>query len=135
MQSMNEQQVLNNFLRKFRKQQFDGVDGECWIWQWAKDKKGFGRFNVAGENRLAHHYAYETFIGIPKEYLQHTCQNKDCVNPHHIEDKKNVGRTAKVSPDIILEFRSKGKSVAEISAELNCSKSLVYKILAQGEKL
>ncbi len=129
---MNE--ANNRFFKKITRVKTMGFVEPCWIWNGAKDSKGFGRFSVNSENKLAHSYAYETFIGIPKEYLQNTCGKKNCVNPKHWEEKKNVGRTREVSPDIILELRSSGKSVADIAAQLNCSKSLVYKILAHDEK-
>jgi hypothetical protein len=107
----------------------------CWIWNGAKDSKGYGRFGVNGINRLAHAWAYETFIGAPKEYLQHTCGNNDCVNPAHLCEKKNAGRKPRVSPDVVKELKANSYSVAQIAEELKCSTSLVRKILRASEQL
>jgi hypothetical protein len=63
------------------------VVGECWEWQGFIAPNGYGRFRAAGDNRLAHRASYEFFNGELPEGLvvDHTCMNKCCVNPDHLE--------------------------------------------------
>lgn len=69
------------------------IDGDCWIWTDKPDKRGYGRFIIANINRLAHHISFVWFNNRePQGYLQHSCQNKLCVNPAHIYEGKNKGR-------------------------------------------
>lgn len=60
---------------------------KCWIWQTAKDAKGYGRVVLHGERFYAHRSAYETFVGPIPEGLQidHLCRRPSCVNPAHLE--------------------------------------------------
>lgn len=127
---MNEQV---RFLKKVSVIDNPSIGSPCWIWTGCKDNKGYGRFSVNGENRLAHHYAYETFNRVEaKQYVTNTCGNQLCVNPQHLCEKKNVGRKPRVSPDAIKELKTRGYSTAQIAGELNCSQSLVRKILARS---
>lgn len=70
----------------------------CWIWTGATwgppgyPKHKYGTMRIPGENCFrkkicAHKYAYETiFAPVPEGFeLDHTCENKLCVNPHHLE--------------------------------------------------
>ena len=68
----------------------------CWIWQRAVDRKGYARFGLDGRNRTAHIVSYELFVGaVPDDGLMfdHTCNNKRCVNPDHLERVTNAENT------------------------------------------
>ena len=58
----------------------------CWLWTGAKDKNGYGRFNIDGKALLPHRIAYELWVGqIPDGLsVRHKCRNR-CVNPEHLE--------------------------------------------------
>ena len=61
-------------------------DADCWEWIAATGSQGYGRFWLNGRLELPHRIAYENAFGpIPKGNLvDHTCHNKECVNPSHL---------------------------------------------------
>lgn len=69
---------LNNRTRKTR---------GCWAWLGSIRKDGYGRMKFAGKETVAHRLMYEAVIGPvpPGMMLDHTCHNKACVNPKHLE--------------------------------------------------
>jgi hypothetical protein len=68
----------------------------CWVWK-GKPVNGYGQFVFSDGSRgnrragrktyQAHIYSYLTVIGPYEEHLvlDHTCNNKMCVNPDHLE--------------------------------------------------
>lgn len=69
------------FLVKFR------VGDDCWEWQAAKNREGYGSFGLRGKMRSAHRVSYELFVGPIPAGLQidHLCRNPSCVRPDHLE--------------------------------------------------
>lgn len=64
-----------------------GDPNDCWIWAGGLTGKRYGRLNVeGGEHVSAHRYSYELHNGVIPEglWVQHSCQNKLCVNPNHL---------------------------------------------------
>jgi hypothetical protein len=63
----------------------------CLLWTGAKDKDGYGKFqlNSAGKQQhvRAHRYAYFLARGHwPNRLALHSCDTPGCVNPDHLED-------------------------------------------------
>ena len=60
---------------------------DCWLWEGAADKLGYGRVNI-GKHRthLAHRIAYEAANGpIPKgQCVLHRCDTPACIRPSHL---------------------------------------------------
>jgi hypothetical protein len=59
----------------------------CWNWIGPKSPNGSGRFSVNGKRPPAHRVAFELFRGaLPEGWrLHHTCENKRCVRPDHLQ--------------------------------------------------
>jgi len=62
---------------------------KCWEWNGVHYKLGYARFGSGiGITDLVHRLMYELIKGKIKEglILDHTCSNKGCVNPDHLEE-------------------------------------------------
>lgn len=73
-----------------------GADG-CWPWHAGLDGHGYGKFWLNGKMRQAYKVMYELLVGpVPSgTELDHTCRNRVCVNPGHLEPvthRENVRR-------------------------------------------
>jgi hypothetical protein len=56
---------------------------DCWEWKGQRSPEGYGRQGIL----YAHRVAYEREHGpVPEGYVvHHTCHNRGCVNPAHLE--------------------------------------------------
>ncbi len=77
----------------------DGAPSACHVWQAALTGKGYGTFYNGQKDEAAYRFSYRTFVGeIPPELeLDHLCDQRDCVNPAHLEPKthqQNAERAA-----------------------------------------
>jgi hypothetical protein len=99
----------------------------CWIWQLGLDKAGYGR----ALSMLAHRYAYRAFKGplIVGMHIDHTCANKACVNPEHLQQitpKQHSQfvaqhQTRKLLPDDVKYIRSSSESAKHLATQFGVS--------------
>jgi hypothetical protein len=72
---------------------------ECWPWLGLMRPNGYGRFPVDGRIVSPHRFAWVLVNGrdpAPGMELDHTCRNRACVNPAHMQEvtyRENVLRS------------------------------------------
>ncbi|MCC6192287.1 MAG: HNH endonuclease [Anaerolineales bacterium] len=68
----------------------------CWVWQRAIQSRGYGSVWRQGRSHLAHRLSYQLSVGaIPAGYdVHHTCRNRRCVNPAHLELQRHPEHSA-----------------------------------------
>lgn len=86
----SEEWVIAKFLSQVEK------TGTCWFWRGMIARNGYGAFHIPGPNKphktvRAHRFSYKAFKGKLPDFdprglrLDHTCRNRHCVNPDHLE--------------------------------------------------
>lgn len=69
----------------------------CWIWGAAKTN-GYGVVQFEGRVQRAHRVVYELLVKAPIPHglqLDHTCRNRACVNPSHMEPVSGIVNNAR----------------------------------------
>jgi hypothetical protein len=61
------------------------IGNGCWNWRGSLYRNGYGKYGSRGY--MAHRLAYELTKGsVPEDMcLDHTCRNRSCINPDHLE--------------------------------------------------
>lgn len=69
------------------------IDSEtgCWVWVHKVNPDGYARVKRRGKYIQVHRLSYETYVGEipPGLVLDHTCRNRRCINPAHLEPVTN----------------------------------------------
>jgi HNH endonuclease len=70
---------------------------KCWLWKAGKFTSGYGSFCFKGRDVRAHRFAYLQLVGeVPKGLeLDHTCDNRHCVNPSCLKPVTHKENTLK----------------------------------------
>lgn len=99
--------LVERFWRHVAKSDGDG----CWMWTAGTGGNGYGYIrDDLGVARAAHRIAYELTHGhIPAGLdIDHTCRNRACVNPHHLQSvtrKQNLENRSSFNPKSASNIR------------------------------
>ncbi len=76
---------MESLLERFTRQAAQGPG--CMLWMGRRNHKGYGHLSMRGKTKMAHRFAYETYVGpIPQGLeMDHLCRNRACVNASHLE--------------------------------------------------
>jgi len=69
----------------------------CWIWCGRIDSEGYGEAKYNGEKRFVHRIAYARLHGETpaKRVIDHTCNQRACCNPTHLNAMKTDEHNSK----------------------------------------
>lgn len=73
-------------LARFKSKIVEAKSG-CWLWQGPLDRDGYGSFFFRRQPRRAHRVGYFLQNGPIAQgmVVNHTCRNRHCVNPQHLQ--------------------------------------------------
>lgn len=109
----------------------------CWEWAGTRNALGYARFTRGNRRVVAHRLTYRIFVGrVPSGMeLDHTCRNRGCVNPYHLEPvthTENVrrGDRASLTADQVREIRAAtGTSKDRLAAQYGVTRENIHHIL------
>lgn len=87
IQVTDMEEILKRFVR---------LAGDCWEWCGTLTNQGYGQIVTNGQF-LAHRYIFTGLIGDigGNLVLDHICENRRCVYPHHLEPMTHKQNTLK----------------------------------------
>ena len=91
---------------------WDVPEGECWIWQGAKDKAGYGMMQGTSKVQKVHRVVYEVVYGVklsPSDSILHLCDNPPCANPDHLLRGNDVDNRV----DMTVKCRGRFKGLSD----------------------
>jgi hypothetical protein len=88
---MKPQELKNSDFSRYEAEKFWSCvdrkdDGQCWPWLRFLNRGGYGNLRTSMGTQYAHRVAFALTRGLaPSLTLDHTCRNKRCCNPAHLE--------------------------------------------------
>ncbi len=62
------------------------ITDDCWLWKASKAGSGYGQFRFRHKQLGAHRFSWWMYKNkYPDSFVRHTCHNKTCVNPDHLQ--------------------------------------------------
>lgn len=123
------------------------TDDGCWEWIGPKDGSGYGRLTYRHIRFPAHRLSYILATGEDPgaKPVHHTCENKPCVNPDHLEAVDPVAhfnghrkpewyekRKSPPTPDVVAEIRERheaGQTNKKIAEAVGRKRQYVSKVI------
>jgi hypothetical protein len=109
----------------------------CHEWTGPRNRKGYGRIQVAGRHRGAHAVAWEAVHGPvpPGIHVDHKCLNRPCINVEHLRLLTPLGNNqAKTAPKLTVEaadmIRASATPVVQLARQLGLSHQYVSDVRA-----
>lgn len=124
--------------------------GECMEWNGAKDRYGYPAGGVGGiiKGYLLHREVFRMLNGYLPEVVMHTCDNRACVNPEHLQAGTHVENVAdkvakrrqargehngnaKLSSSEVAEMRAlhkAGYSYKTLQSKFNVARATVWRV-------
>lgn len=80
-------QFIGSRLRRYNDRVKVGSQDDCWVWDGAVNRHGYGKVMVKGITFGAHRIAYMLANGeMPRDKeILHSCDNPPCCNPFHLK--------------------------------------------------
>ncbi len=131
---------------------FNQRGDDCWVWNGAKTKDGYGIIGLRRKGKLAHRVSWEVHLGIIPNGMEvaHTCDNPPCINPSHLflathkdnmQDSIRKNRfvypkphhgiehyAAKLTDEVVMEIRKDKRFQKVIASEYGVSQTLISMI-------
>lgn len=120
----------------------------CVLWTGAKDKDGYGKFQLNGGGKQthvrAHRFAFFAANGRwPSDQALHSCDTPSCVNPEHLSDgsqSENLVQCAvrgrrtsiRMTTELVRHVRDRhadGESVTDIANELGINRATLFAVV------
>lgn len=95
-----------------------GLEDECWPWCGALNGSGYGHAYVEGKVVRAHRAAFFFCNGKWPTVCRHSCDNRPCCNPKHLED----GTQADNMADCVARGRHRHGSPNNNGVNNGCAK-------------
>lgn len=113
---------------------------DCWEWLGPRTEGGYGKKQYCSKTELAHRWLWVQLFGpIPDgKVINHKCQNRGCVNPHHLEvasqaENVRLSDSTILTPGDVAEIKAakaarKPGDAKRLAAMYGCSRQLIHDI-------
>lgn len=120
----------DRFWSRVNKARHQGLNGDCWEWQGAKQLGGYGRVVLPDGSRSGtHQVAYFLKTGVwPSKNVLHSCDNPPCCNPDHLREGTQVQNVL----DMVERGRSARGEKHPNSLLTDANVRHINRLLAQG---
>lgn len=93
---------------------------DCWEWEGATGRLGYGQFKYKGENKRSHRFIFSYFfdINLEEKHILHNCDNPPCVNPQHLYiGNHEINMRDKSIRNRMSDRRGENNNFSELSEE------------------